>query len=145
MAGHKHQERLGAASAQTSARMRKVRQRGTGPELVVRRLLTSLGFRYRICANALPGRPDIANQTGRWCVFVHGCFWHGHKNCRLAHLPASNRTWWHRKINDNRRRDARNERHLRDLGFSVVLVWQCELRDENAITRRLRSLLPRNR
>lgn len=121
--------------------MKAVRQHGTEPELQVRRTLHRLGARFRVCPRDLPGRPDVANKAKRWCVFVHGCFWHGHHGCRLAKLPRTNTAWWRTKISANRRRDARKEAALRALDFSVLVVWQCELVDEATLVRRLRPLL----
>jgi DNA mismatch endonuclease Vsr len=129
------------ASAETTVRMKSVKQRDTAPELKVRRILHRLGARFRICPRDLPGRPDIANKAGAWCVFVHGCFWHGHPECRLARLPRTNRRWWAEKILANRKRDARKEAAMWGLGFRVAVVWQCELLDESLATLRLKQFL----
>jgi DNA mismatch endonuclease (patch repair protein) len=85
----------------------------------------------------LPGRPDIANKTSRWAIFVHGCFWHGHEGCVLFTRPKTNRKFWDEKVRANRARDRRKERALADLGFRVLTVWQCELRERARLTRRL--------
>jgi DNA mismatch endonuclease (patch repair protein) len=116
--------------------MKTVRQRDTKPEIAVRRLLWSAGARFRTCPRDLPGRPDIANKGARWAVFVHGCFWHGHRGCKLATVPQSNRAFWQEKLASNRRRDARKALALRRLGFLVFVVWQCELRNPDALVRR---------
>src|SRR5262245_25276683 len=84
--------------AETSARMRSIGQRDTAPELALRRLLHREGIRFRLCAADLPGRPDLSNKSARWCVFAHGCFWHGHPRCKLARLPRTNSAWWEAKI-----------------------------------------------
>jgi DNA mismatch endonuclease (patch repair protein) len=123
--------------------MRRVRQRDTAPELAVRRQLSKLGVRYRICPRDLPGRPDLANKTRRWAVFVHGCFWHHHARCRLATVPASNRAFWTTKFEANRSRDARKVKALQSLGFRVFVVWQCQLSTPLAVTR-LASILRRS-
>ena len=115
--------------------MRRVRQKDTAPERALRKLLTARGLRYRVCPKDLPGRPDIANKSQRWAIFVHGCFWHGHRGCRLATLPKTNRAWWSAKLHANRARDARKVQALRDLGFAVVVVWQCELSDPDIASR----------
>jgi DNA mismatch endonuclease Vsr len=128
---------------ETTTRMKAVRQRDTTPELEVRRILHRLGARFRVCPRDLPGRPDIANRSRDWCVFVHGCFWHGHASCGLARLPRSNTRWWREKIMANKDRDARKETALRALGFRVEIIWQCELLDEARIIRRLRSVAVR--
>jgi DNA mismatch endonuclease (patch repair protein) len=117
--------------------MKAVRQRDTAPELAVRKLLHRQGIRFRVCPADLPGRPDIVNRSRRWCIFVHGCFWHGHRSCALASLPKTNRRWWTEKIDANRMRDARKEDAMRALGFRVAVVWQCELADERSLERRL--------
>ena len=125
-------------NAATTARMKAIRQRGTEPELRVRRLLSCAGLHYRICPADLPGRPDLANKSMRWALFVHGCFWHAHPNCRLATVPKTNRAFWVEKLTANRARDATKAQALRKLGYKVVTVWQCELDDP-----RLPQTLPR--
>ena len=109
--------------------MRKVRVRGTEPEIAVRRMLHSLGIRFRVRPTRLPGRPDITNLSKGWCIFVHGCFWHGHE-CKRGSLPKTNRSFWQRKILGNRKRDVLVEQELRSRGFRVLTVWQCELGTE---------------
>lgn len=131
----------GAAAPETTARMKSIRQRNTAPERSVRRLLHAAGARFRICPPDLPGRPDIVNRTKRWCVFVHGCFWHGHERCSLSRLPRTNKQWWASKIVSNKERDARKEGAMRALGFRVLVVWQCELRDPDALSERLREFV----
>lgn len=116
-----------------SARMRTVRQRDTGLELQVRSYLHSRGVRFRVCAPGLPGRPDLANRSRGWALFVHGCFWHGHPGCRLARMPRTNTAFWARKIEANRARDARKEHDLRELGFDVYVLWQCCVRDPDRL------------
>ena len=116
--------------------MKAVRRRDTKPEVEVRKLLWREGARFRLCLRDLPGTPDIVNKSARWAVFVHGCFWHGHRNCKLATTPKSNSAFWREKLASNRRRDARKALALRRLGFRVLVVWQCELRDPEALVRR---------
>lgn len=120
--------------------MKAVRQRDTRPELMLRRWLHRAGLRFRVCAEDLPGRPDIANKTRKWCIFVHGCFWHGHRNCKLARLPKTNREWWLDKITANRKRDTKKRAALVRMGYRVETVWQCELSNESQINGRLRWL-----
>lgn len=131
-------------SASTSARMKRIRQRDTAPELEVRRALTALGVRYRLCPSDLPGRPDLANKSRRWALFVHGCFWHHHQGCRLATIPKSNREFWIEKLSGNRRRDTSKVHALEALGYRVFVVWQCEIADSTALSR-LGSILRRRR
>lgn len=113
---------------ETSDRMRLVRQVGTAPELALRRWLWRAGIRFRCSNRDLPGTPDIVNRTGKWAIFVHGCFWHGHGGCRAATVPKRNRQFWLEKIEANKRRDARKVRALRKLGFSVTTVWECKIK-----------------
>jgi len=117
--------------------MRRIRQAHTVPELAVRRALTRLGIRYRVCVTNLPGRPDIVNRSQRWAIFVHGCFWHGHEGCTLFTRPKTNRAFWSQKIVANRERDARKEQALRDLGYHVETIWQCETEDPTKLAARL--------
>ncbi|WP_408890296.1 very short patch repair endonuclease [Myxococcus faecalis] len=121
---------------EVSRRMKAVRRRDTEPEVEVRRILWKAGARFRLCPQDLPGTPDIANKSARWVVFVHGCFWHGHRNCKLATTPKSNSAFWEAKLAANRRRDARKALALRRLGYRVLVVWQCALRDPAALVRR---------
>jgi DNA mismatch endonuclease (patch repair protein) len=139
----------GAASlqtdAKTSARLGRVRQHGTAPELAVRRVMTRLGHRYRTTNRDLPGSPDLANRTQRWALFVHGCYWHAHRGCRRATIPTRNRDYWEAKFAANRERDARAVRSLRKLGFLVITLWECELGDSDALAHRLRRDLRAHR
>jgi DNA mismatch endonuclease, patch repair protein len=127
-------------SSQVSERMRRVRVRGTSPELAVRRLLHALGVRFRVQPTDLPGRPDITNARRGWCIFVHGCFWHGHA-CWRGRLPKKNVVFWRRKIDSNQCRDERVESELLARGLLVVTVWQCELDDPGRLSRRLGKLI----
>ena len=108
--------------------MSSVRSKGTKPELLVRRTLHRLGYRYRIHRRDLPGSPDLVFPGRNKAIFVHGCFWHGH-GCRWGRLPKTKLDYWKPKIEANRERDQRNLAALRDAGWSVKVVWQCELRN----------------
>jgi DNA mismatch endonuclease, patch repair protein len=125
---------------QRSRIMKSVTSRNTGPELTVRRLLHRLGYRYRLHRPDLPGRPDIVFPGKGKVVFVHGCFWHGH-NCGKGKLPKSHTRYWSAKIKANRERDAHVVACLEDSSWQTLLVWQCELRDLDAIGRVLREFL----
>lgn len=127
--------------------MRRVGQRATPPERKVAAILRGLGYRYRLNNRALPGSPDLSNQSRGWAVFVNGCFWHGHKNCVKTksgagpRVPKKNGRFWREKIGDNRRRDARKCRQLRALGFRVMIVWECQLRKAEEVERRIGRVL----
>ena len=118
---------------QRSAVMRRVRGRDTAPELVVRRALTRLGARYRLHRKDLPGRPDIVLPGRRLVIFVHGCFWHGHDCARGARVPKANRDYWLGKVARNRARDALHRARLEAMGWRVLVVWECALRDAAAL------------
>jgi DNA mismatch endonuclease (patch repair protein) len=107
--------------------MSRIKGKNTGPELTVRRILHAAGFRYRLHAKGLPGRPDIVLRSRKTLVFVNGCFWHGH-DCHGTRLPKSNRRFWSAKIEANKARDARNLAECRRLGWRVLVIWECALR-----------------
>jgi DNA mismatch endonuclease (patch repair protein) len=127
--------------ATRSAVMRKVRGRDTAPELKVRRLLWALGARYRLHRKDLPGSPDVVLPGRRLAIFVHGCFWHGHDCSRGARVPKANRDYWVAKIERNRARDARAQAALAERGWRVEAIWECELKDQAALSARLQGLL----
>src|SRR5258706_13625882 len=114
--------------AQRRACMKSVRTSGTAAELVLRKVVRELGYHFRVKNRSLPGRPDLANKTHRWALFVHGCFWHRHKNCARSSLPRTNADFWSRKLEANVVRDKKVVRKLRGLGYRVLVIWECELR-----------------
>jgi DNA mismatch endonuclease (patch repair protein) len=124
-----------------SAVMRRVKSRDTGPERTVRRLLTALGARYRLHRADLPGKPDIVMPGRRLAILVHGCFWHGHDCARGARVPKANRDYWLGKVGRNRDRDVVSRAALEAAGWRVETVWECELKDEAALRRRLEGIL----
>jgi DNA mismatch endonuclease (patch repair protein) len=121
--------------------MRRVKGRDTSPELKVRRLIWSLGGRYRLGRPDLPGKPDIALAGRRLAIFVHGCFWHGHDCARGARVPKANRDYWTAKIGRNRARDGKVRAELAALGWRVETLWECELKDTSALQARISRLL----
>lgn len=123
-------------------RMRRQRQKDTKPELLVRRLVHALGHRFRLGNRDLPGSPDLANRSRRWAIFVHGCYWHAHQGCPRHTVPKRNRDFWLKKFAANRARDQRAEQLLRDRGFAVLVVWECEINDPRTLGERLRDELP---
>ena len=107
--------------------MSKIKSKDTKPEIVLRKKLFAKGFRYRINYKKLPGKPDIVLPKYQTVIFVHGCFWHGHSDCKDSHLPKSNTDFWEAKISENKMRDNRNSEVLRQMGYNVLIVWECEL------------------
>ena len=126
--------------AKRSELMGRVRSKGTKPELAVRRIVHSMGYRYRLHGR-LPGRPDLVFSGLRSVIFVHGCFWHRHNACRRTTTPATNRKFWKLKFIANQRRDSRNYVKLQIAGWNVIVVWQCELDSPGILTRRLKKEL----
>lgn len=121
-------------SPETRSRMMSgIRGRDTKPELMLRRGLHGLGFRFRLQARELPGRPDIAFPRHGAALFAHGCFWHGH-DCPLFRVPGTRRDFWQAKIDGNRARDAAAEAALLELGWRVAIVWECALRGRCALS-----------
>jgi DNA mismatch endonuclease (patch repair protein) len=121
--------------------MGRVRQKNTGAELRLRKLLTRLGYRYRLHRRDLPGSPDVAMPGRKVAIFVHGCFWHGHDCPRGARKPKANAEYWRAKLDRNRERDAAAEAALIARGWRPVVVWECELKDEPALAARLGEIL----
>ena len=123
--------------------MSRVRSRGSKPELMVRRLLHRMGFRYRLHRRDLPGTPDLVFPARKKVVFVHGCFWHRHgdPNCRLARLPRTRREFWLPKLERNRIRDAEHIAALAARGWRTWVVWECELRQTEQVGNALRRFL----
>ncbi|HXQ37719.1 MAG TPA: DNA mismatch endonuclease Vsr [Anaerolineales bacterium] len=120
--------------------MANVRQTGTWPELAVQDIVRSLGFQFTVKVGDLPGTPDLANETQRWAIFVHGCYWHAH-GCHLWKIPSTNREYWKDKFRANQERDKRKLKELRTLGYSCLTVWQCELRNPPHTKRKLMRFL----
>ncbi len=126
--------------AQRRAIMQSVKTKDTGPELAVRRALFALGYRYRLHRKDLPGRPDIVLPVRKKAIFVHGCYWHGH-GCSKGRLAKSRTDYWGPKLQANRARDALNLKELRSLRWEALVVWQCELSDTVALSRRLKRFV----
>lgn len=108
--------------------MSHIRSKDTKPEVMVRHFLFSRGFRYRLYRKDLPGKPDIVLTKYKTVIFINGCFWHGHKDCKYATLPSENHDFWLTKISDNIERDKLNYEKLNKLGWKVIEIWQCELK-----------------
>jgi DNA mismatch endonuclease (patch repair protein) len=114
----------------TSKRMAKVRRKGTAPEILVRKALSWLGYRYTLNNEDLPGSPDLANRSKKWVVFVHGCYWHHHAGCPRATTPKSNRPFWLAKFAANRVRDMKAAEALAGKQYLVITLWECECSSE---------------
>jgi len=132
------------SSARRSWNMSRIKGRNTGPELTLRSLIHRSGFRFRLHARDLPGRPDIVLPRYRTIVFVHGCFWHRHQRCKHATTPSTRQEFWQKKFDANVRRDERNRSNLEAAGWTVVVVWECELEsDPERVLKRLATDLRR--
>lgn len=122
--------------------MSRVRGKDTSPERAVRSMIHRMGYRFRLHRKNLPGKPDIVLPRHRCVVFVHGCFWHRHKGCKRASTPQSNVAYWEKKFRRNVERDRQRRHDLRKLGWRVVVVWECELRDPDKLAVRLLREIP---
>ena len=132
---------MDVVSSQTRSRMMgAVRATNTKPELVVRRLAHKLGYRFRLHRRDLPGTPDLLFPKYNICLFVHGCFWHRHQGCKAASNPSSNVDFWKDKFDRNVTRDARNEKALRNAGWRVFVIWECETKKAELLNARFQEL-----
>lgn len=127
--------------AQRSAHMRKIRRANTKPEWIVRRILFGLGYRYRLQWRGAPGRPDVAFPGRRKAIFVHGCFWHQHNGCSLAHVPETRRQFWENKFARNRARDARDLERAKLEGWQALVIWECQTRNVDGLPKLLAEFL----
>lgn len=129
--------------AERSTRMARVRSRNTRPEMAVRKLVYGMGFRYRLHSRSLPGTPDLVFAGRHKIIFVHGCFWHRHmaKSCKLARLPKTRLDFWFPKLDGNRKRDRKIKSELRAGGWSILVIWECQLKNLASLSRRVRSFL----
>lgn len=120
--------------------MSRIRSAETSPERAVRSALFRAGIRYRKNAHDLPGKPDIVNRSRQWAIFVHGCFWHSHRDCPLASSPKTNRAYWIPKLARNVARDTEVRRRLSKAGYLTFVVWECETRDPGLLRRRISEI-----
>ena len=121
--------------------MSRVKHHRTAPEEKVAGLLKKLGISYRRNVKSLPGQPDFVINSAKTAIFVHGCFWHDHPNCKLARRPKTNKNFWLRKAVDNRKRDLRKNHLLRKDGWHIITIWQCKLRRPDYVLNRLKRIL----
>lgn len=124
-----------------SQNMRRIRSKNTTPEMLVRHLVHKMGFRYRLHVKSLPSRPDLVFRKHFKIILVHGCFWHQHPNCPNAREPKSNGHYWLPKLMRNKERDAENREKLEKLGWKVLVIWECGLRDKESAAKRIKEFL----
>ena len=117
-------------SEQRSRNMSAIKSKNTKPEIAVRKLLHSMGYRFRLHRKDLPGSPDIVLPKYKTVIFVHGCFWHRHENCKYASTPKTRKEFWNKKFNDNILRDKKNLEILSSLGWKIIIIWECEIRNK---------------
>lgn len=129
------------STGERKERMSRVRNKDTKPEMRVRRLVHSLGYRYRLHYGGLPGRPDIVFPERRKVIFVHGCFWHRHEGCSRCRMPKSRLEFWGPKLEKNRLRDLKNLAKLHELGWDVLVVWECETEEAAGLPGRIMTFL----
>jgi DNA mismatch endonuclease (patch repair protein) len=126
--------------AQRSERMSRIRSANTKPEIIVRKLVHGMGYRYRLHARDLPGHPDLVFRSRKKVIFVHGCFWHQH-GCRQYRQPRTKQSFWEPKLAKNKERDAKVQRDLRRLGWRVLVIWECQLKKEAPLRSRIKRFL----
>ena len=121
--------------------MRAVKGKDTKPEMMVRRMVHAMGYRFRLHRKNLPGKPDLVFPARKKVIFVHGCFWHGHDCTRGARVPKSNRDYWVPKLQRNKERDKANQAALEDTGWNVLAIWECEVKAADGLADRVRQFL----
>ena len=121
--------------------MSRIKGKDTRPEKAVRSLLHKLGYRFRLHVKKLPGKPDIVLPKYKTVIFVHGCFWHRHEGCRFAYNPKSKKKFWNEKFESNKKRDQMNKNKLEAGGWKVIVIWECETKDETLMTSKFTELI----
>ena len=124
-------EAMHKISEQRSRNMSAIKSKNTKPEIAVRKLLHSMGYRFRLHRKDLPGSPDIVLPKYKTVIFVHGCFWHRHKNCKYASTPKTRQEFWEAKFRENINRDKLNQENLSSKGWKIIIVWECEIKDKD--------------
>jgi DNA mismatch endonuclease, patch repair protein len=124
-----------------SANMARIRSQNTSPEVSLRKLIHGLGYRFRLHRNDLPGKPDLVFPSRKKVIFVHGCFWHQHTECREGRVPGSRLEYWVPKLRRNQERDVLAQSSLKEQGWGYLVVWECELKDMTAVLKRVKRFL----
>ena len=127
-------------SEQRSRNMSAIKSKNTKPEIAVRKLLHSMGYRFRLHRKDLPGSPDIVLPKYKTVIFVHGCFWHRHENCKYASTPKTRKEFWEKKFRENINRDNLNQANLSLKGWKIIIIWECQLKGDKK--KLMRDLLP---
>ncbi len=128
-------------SEQRSRNMSAIKSKNTKPEIAVRKLLHSMGYRFRLHKKDLPGSPDIVLPKYKTVIFVHGCFWHRHQNCKYASNPKTRREFWEKKFKENIERDKKTQEKLKNLGWKTNIVWECEVKNREILILKLEEIL----
>jgi len=121
--------------------MSRIKGKNTKPEIIVRSLLFKLGYRFRLHYKKLPGKPDIVIPKYKTIIFVHGCFWHRHTGCQYAYSPKSRVDFWENKFNENINRDKKKKKELEDLGWKVIVLWECETKNTNILQEKISKII----
>ena len=128
-------------SEQRSRNMSAIKSKNTKPEIAVRKLLHSMGYRFRLHRKDLPGSPDIVLPKYKTVIFVHGCFWHRHQNCKYASNPKTRREFWEKKFKENIERDKKTQEKLKNLGWKTKIVWECEIKKQDKLIKKIEDVL----
>ena len=129
------------STKERSERMRLIKSKGMAPEILVRRLVYTLGYRFRLHRKDLPGKPDLVFPRRGKAIFVHGCFWHRHPKCKRTRMPRSNIKYWRPKLLSNRKRDLKNQRQLKQLGWGILIIWECEVGNRPWLIKQIKGFL----
>ncbi len=127
-----------------SENMRRIRSKDTNPELLIRRLVFKMGYRYRLYGKNLPSKPDLVFAGRKKVIFIHGCFWHQHMNCIDSHIPKTNRDYWVAKLNKNKVRDKKNQVEIKKLGWSFLIIWECKTKNTSKLSREIKTFLEKS-
>ena len=127
-------------SEQRSRNMSAIKSKNTKPEITLRKLLHSMGYRFRLHRKDLPGSPDIVLPKYKTVIFVHGCFWHRHENCKYASIPKTRKEFWESKFKANVKRDKEIQEKIKNIGWQSVVIWECEIKNKIFLERKLRNL-----